>query len=165
MIGSLFPETTCSSADSVGEMREIAFNFEFARAIRDPLSEIAMPKTSLASMSVEALFKLRDGVAAALSQKAEALKKELRSLGEDYAEVGRIAIYGRKRGSSLRGRKAPVKYRDRSGNTWAGRGAQPVWLREKLKAGVKLEDFAVHKSAASGKTSPKKSKRRRRGKR
>ena len=44
------------------------------------LSEIAMPKTSLASMSVEALFKLRDGVAAALS---EALKKEHRSLGED----------------------------------------------------------------------------------
>ena len=61
------------------------------------LSEIAMPKTSLASMSVEAIFKLRDGVAAALGQKAEALKKELRSLGEDYAEVGRIAIYGRKR--------------------------------------------------------------------
>jgi DNA-binding protein H-NS len=124
-----------------------------------------MPKTSLASMSVEALFKLRDGVAAALSQKAEALKKELRSLGEDYAEVGRIAIYGRKRGSSLKGRKAPIKYRDRSGNTWAGRGAQPVWLREKLKAGANLEDFAVHKSAASRKSSPKKSKKRRRGKR
>jgi DNA-binding protein H-NS len=129
------------------------------------LSEIAMPKTSLASMSVEALFKLRDGVAAALGQKAEALKKELRSLGEDYAEVGRIAIYGRKRGSSLKGRKVAVKYRDRSGNTWAGRGAQPVWLREKLKAGSKLEDFAVHKSVASRKASPKKSKKRRKGKR
>lgn len=129
------------------------------------LSEIAMPKTSLASMSVEALFKLRDGVAAALGQKAEALKKELRSLGEDYAEVGRNAIYGRKRGSSLKGRKVAVKYRDRSGNTWAGRGAQPVWLREKLKAGSKLEDFAVHKSVASRKASPKKSKKRRKGKR
>lgn len=129
------------------------------------LSEIAMPKTSLASMSVEALFKLRDGVAAALGQKAEALKKELRSFGEDYAEVGRIAIYGRKRGSSLKGRKVAVKYRDRSGNTWAGRGAQPVWLREKLKAGSKLEDFAVHKSVASRKASPKKSKKRRKGKR
>lgn len=124
-----------------------------------------MPKTSLASMSVEALFKLRDGVAAALGQKAEALKKELRSLGEDYAEVGRNAIYGRKRGSSLKGRKVAVKYRDRSGNTWAGRGAQPVWLREKLKAGSKLEDFAVHKSVASRKASPKKSKKRRKGKR
>jgi hypothetical protein len=41
----------------------------------------------LSLLSVEALFKLRDDVAAAISQKAEALKKELRSLGEDYAEV------------------------------------------------------------------------------
>jgi DNA-binding protein H-NS len=132
------------------------------------LSEIAMPKTSLASMSVEALFRLRDGVAAALNQKAEALKKELRSLGEDYAEVGRIAIYGRKRGSSLKVRKAPIKYRDRSGNTWAGRGAQPVWLREKLKAGAKLEDFAVAQTAAARKAPARKSKRgkkRRRAKR
>ena len=80
----------------------------------------------LSLLSVEALFKLRDDVAAALSQKAEAPKRELRSLVEDYAEVGRIAIYGRKRGSSLKGRKAPIKYRDKSGNTWAGRGAQPT---------------------------------------
>jgi DNA-binding protein H-NS len=116
-------------------------------------------------MSVDALFKLRDGVAAALNEKAEALKKELRSLGEDYAEVGRIAIYGRKRGGALKGRKVAVKYRDRSGNTWAGRGAQPVWLREKLKAGAKLEDFAVHKSVAARKRSPKKSKKRRKAKR
>jgi hypothetical protein len=64
--------------------------------------------------------------------------------------------------SSLKGRKVAVKYRDKSGNTWAGRGAQPVWLREKLKAGAKLEDFAVYKTAASRKAS---SKRRRRAKR
>jgi DNA-binding protein H-NS len=50
--------------------------------------------------------------------------------------------------------KVPIKYRDRTGNTWAGRGAQPVWLREKLKAGAKLQDFAVHKTA-----SPKKRRR------
>jgi DNA-binding protein H-NS len=100
----------------------------------------------LTLLSVEALFKLRDDVAAALSQKAEALKKELRSLGEDYAEVGRIAIYGRKRGSSLKGRKAPIKYRDMSGNTWAGRGAQPRWLTAAIKAGAKRDDFLVDKS-------------------
>jgi DNA-binding protein H-NS len=98
----------------------------------------------LALLSVEALFKLRDDVAAALSQKAEVLKKELRSLGEDYAEVGRIAIYGRKR---LKGRKAPIKYRDKSGNTWAGRGAQPRWLTAAIKAGAKRDDFLVDKSA------------------
>jgi len=61
----------------------------------------------------------------------------------------------------MKGRKVAVKYRDKEGNTWAGRGAQPVWLREKLKAGAKLEDFAVHKNVASR----KKSKKRRRAKR
>ena len=35
----------------------------------------------------------------------------------------------------------------KAGNSWAGRGAQPVWLRQKLKDGAKLEDFAVHKNA------------------
>jgi DNA-binding protein H-NS len=34
--------------------------------------------------------------------------------------------------------KGPIKNRDGSGNTWARRGAQPVWLREKLKAGAKV---------------------------
>ena len=101
----------------------------------------------LSLLSVEALFKLRDDVAAALSQRAEALKKELRLLGEDYAEVGRIAIYGRKRGSSLKGRKAPIKYRDKSGNTWAGRGAQPRWLTAAIKGGAKRDDFLVNKTA------------------
>lgn len=107
---------------------------------------MARPK-KLSQLSVEALFSLRDDVAAALNQKAEALKKELRSLGEDYAEVGRIAIYGRKRGSSLKGRKAPIKYRDKSGNTWAGRGAQPRWLTAAIKAGAKRDDFLVDKAA------------------
>ena len=71
----------------------------------------------------------------------------------------------RRRSSALKGRKVAIKYRDRSGNSWAGRGAQPVWLREKLKAGAKLEDFAVHKSVASRKAFTKKSKKRRKAKR
>ena len=117
-----------------------------------------MPKTSLASMSVDALLKLRDDIGKALSHKAGQLQDQLSRLGR---EVG----MRKGRGSSLKGRNVAVKYRDRSGNTWAGRGAQPVWLREKLKAGSKLEDFAVHKSVASRKASPKKSKKRRKGKR
>jgi DNA-binding protein H-NS len=61
----------------------------------------------------------------------------------------------------MKGRKVPIKYRDKAGNTWAGRGAQPVWLREKLKAGAKLEDFAVHKKVVPR----KKPKKRRKAKR
>jgi DNA-binding protein H-NS len=111
---------------------------------------------SLASMSVEALLKLRDDIGKVLSQKATELEEQFSKLG---AEVGA----GRRgRGSAMKGRKVPVKYRDKEGNTWAGRGAQPVWLREKLKAGAKLEDFAVEKTAR--KASPRKTKKRRRKK-
>src|SRR5215475_2471311 len=114
-----------------------------------------MANTNLASMSIDALLKLREDLAKVLSRKAVELKGQLRRLDGDS---------GYKRGdggSRLKGRKIAVKYRDRSGNTWAGRGAQPVWLREQLKAGAKLEDFTVSRSVASRKAS----KKRRRAKR
>jgi DNA-binding protein H-NS len=51
------------------------------------------------------------------------------------------AAAGRK--SSMAGRKVAPKYRDENGNTWAGRGKRPVWLRTALAGGRKLEDFAI----------------------
>jgi DNA-binding protein H-NS len=117
--------------------------------------EVEMSRTSLVSMSVEDLLKLRDDIGKVLGQKAVQLEAQLSKLGGE-AGSGR-----RGRGSAMKGRKVPIKYRDKEGNTWAGRGAQPVWLREKLKAGAKLEDFAVQKTAASRKASPGKAKKRR----
>ena len=118
-----------------------------------------MPKPKFSSASVDALLKLRDEIEEVLARRAALLRDELSKLGRQIGSKGKV------RGSSLKGRKVAVKYRDRSGNAWAGRGAQPVWLREKLKAGAKLEDFAVHKTGASRKASPRKSKKRRRAKR
>ena len=117
-----------------------------------------MARTNLGSMSVDALLDLRDDIGKALSARVGQLRDQLSRLG------GEIDSARRGRRSSLKGRKAPIKYRDRSGNTWAGRGATPVWLREKLKAGAKLEDFAVQKTVAARKASPRKSKKRRRKK-
>ncbi len=114
-----------------------------------------MAKPSLANMSVDGLLKLRADVGAALSRRAKELESQLSRLG------GEIGSRGKTRKSSLKGRKVAVKYRDKSGNTWAGRGAQPIWLRDKLKAGAKLEDFAVHRGVGSR----KKSQKRRRAKR
>jgi DNA-binding protein H-NS len=108
-------------------------------------------------MSVKQLLKLRDDVRKVLSQKADQLRNQLSMLG------GEVGTGRRGRRSRMKGRKVPVKYRDKEGNTWAGRGAQPRWLREKLKAGAKLEDFAVEKTAAaSRKASSRKTKKRRR---
>jgi len=112
-----------------------------------------MPKPNLSSASVDALLKLRDELEKVLAHRAALLREELSKLGHQ------IGSKGKARGSSLKGRKVPVKFRDGAGNTWAGRGAQPRWLREKLKAGAKLEDFAVHKTVAFRKGSPKKRRR------
>src|SRR6266851_1258405 len=114
-----------------------------------------MAKPNLANMSVDALLQLRADVETALRRTAKELTTQLSRLG------GEIGPRRKQRGSGLKGRKVPAKYRDRSGNTWAGRGAMPVWLREKLKAGAKLEDFSVEKKIDLR----RKSKKRRRAKR
>src|SRR4051794_19488706 len=106
--------------------------------------EPPMAKQTLASMSVDALLKLRDDIGATLSRRAAVLKKELASLGADYAQVGRIAVHGKKGGKKRS--KVAAKYRDpKSKVTWAGRGAQPVWMREAVKAGKKPDDFLIAK--------------------
>jgi DNA-binding protein H-NS len=113
---------------------------------------------NLGSMSVDELLKLRDDVGKVLGQKAVELEKQLSMLG------GEVGTGRRGRRNAMKGRRVAIKFRDKEGNTWAGRGAQPVWLREKLKAGAKLEDFAVAKTAAARKASPRKAKKRRRKK-
>src|ERR1700730_195199 len=114
-----------------------------------------MAKPSLANMSVESLLQLRIDVTVALRRKAKELTRQLSRLGEE------ISPKRKQSGSSLKGRKVLAKYRDRSGNTWAGRGAMPVWLREKIKAGAKLQDFSVDTKI----TSQRQPKKRRRAKR
>src|SRR6478736_498452 len=99
-----------------------------------------MPKTNLRSMSVEQLLQLRDDVGKELNRKSTELRSQLARLGGEIAP-------SRGRGSSLKGKKVAAKYRDRAGNTWAGRGAKPRWLVAAIKEGKKLEDFAVEKTA------------------
>jgi hypothetical protein len=48
------------------------------------------------------------------------------------------------------------KYRDKAGNQWAGRGAQPVWLREAIEKGAKPEDFLISKTVRKAAANPAK---------
>ena len=106
-----------------------------------------MARQDLASMSVEALLKLRDDIGSILSRKADDLKQQLSRLGDNgsWVSSGRAAGRGRR---TLKGRKVPPKYRDNAGNIWSGRGAQPRWMTAAIKAGAKREDFLIDKSAA-----------------
>jgi DNA-binding protein H-NS len=106
--------------------------------------EITMPKVSLSGMTVEALMDLQTRVDAALNERRAEIEKQLKML----AVVGGRRVRGG--GSALKGRKVPPKYRNHSGDTWAGRGARPRWLVAAIKRGRKLEDFLIDKSARKG---------------
>ncbi len=49
-----------------------------------------------------------------------------------------------KRGPSpMAGKPIAPKYKDKEGNSWAGRGRTPLWLVAAEKAGKKGESFSV----------------------
>ena len=96
-----------------------------------------MPKSNLASMSVDALIRLKADIENVLVARADQLRRDFSKLSSQG-------------GSPLKGRKVAVRYRDRAGNTWAGRGARPRWLVAAIKGGKKLDDFLIEKSARKG---------------
>ena len=112
-----------------------------------------MAKVNLSGMTVEALMDLRKRVDETLLEHRAELIEQL----ERIAVVGGARIV-RGGGSALKGRKVSPKYRSRSGETWAGRGAKPHWLVDAIKGGKKLDDFLIDKSA-------RKARRKRRSKR
>ncbi|MCA0241985.1 MAG: H-NS histone family protein [Proteobacteria bacterium] len=63
--------------------------------------------------------------------------------------LGRAAPVVRKKKAAAGRAKAapkasPVAYRNEAGQTWAGRGKRPQWLRDALEAGHTLDEFRVN---------------------
>jgi DNA-binding protein H-NS len=81
-------------------------------------------------MTVEALMDLRQRVDETLHKRRADIEQQLERMGSTIAVVG-----GRGRGSTLKGKKVPARYRSPSGDTWAGRGARPRWLVAAIKGG------------------------------
>jgi DNA-binding protein H-NS len=98
-----------------------------------------LPKrASLATLSNEALCRLRDEIAELLNSRAEELRKELNRLSPSALEVN-----GTKNTRKTKGTKIAPKYRGPDGTTWCGRGLKPRWLIKEMKEGKKLEDFLI----------------------
>ena len=104
-------------------------------------------KSNLASLSVDALFKLRDDVSKILAARASDLQDQLSRLTGGKASGGKRRGRPPGRKNKLKGKKVAPKYRGPKGATWAGRGLKPKWLVSALKKGKKLESFAIKKGA------------------
>ena len=98
-------------------------------------------KSSFASLSNEALCKLRDEIAGLLNSRAEALRRELDQLTGTPVVNGQSK--GKKNTHKAKRNKIAPKYRGPDGASWSGRGLKPRWLTRELKAGKKLEDFLI----------------------
>jgi DNA-binding protein H-NS len=97
---------------------------------------------SVTSMSIDALFKLRDEIGDALSSRAAELQKQLEALTGTATKRGRKP--GRK--SNTKGKKIAPQFRSKKDPSlvWSGRGANPRWMKEEMK-GTKLkkENFRI----------------------
>jgi DNA-binding protein H-NS len=118
-----------------------------------------MAKVNLSNLTVDSLMELRQRVDKALLERRAEMEKQLARMDKTVAVQGGERDGRRRRGArALRGRKIAPKYRGPSGETWAGRGANPRWLVTAVKEGKKLDDFLIDKSAT-------KERRKRRSKR
>jgi|SRR5262249_10083926 len=95
-----------------------------------------MPNVNLSRMTVEALMDLRKRVDEMLLSRRAELEKQLERM---TAFAGARVVRGR--GSALKGKKVPPKYRGPAGETWAGRGAKPRWLVAAIRGGKKTRRF------------------------
>jgi DNA-binding protein H-NS len=102
-----------------------------------------MPKVNLSGLNAEGLMELRKQIEVVLHKRRAEIQKQLERM--DNIAGSMVARRGRR--SPLSGRKIKPKYRGPKGETWAGRGARPLWLIAATKGGKKLDDFLIDKSS------------------
>jgi hypothetical protein len=110
-----------------------------------------MAALNLKKLDFDGLLALRGQIESRLSSMRGDLERQLATLARNGGDHAVGNARGATRKSKLAGRKVAAKYRDKQGNAWSGRGAMARWLRDAIKAGAKLEDFAVSKASAGAK--------------
>jgi DNA-binding protein H-NS len=101
----------------------------------------ATTSKTVASMSIDALFNLRDEVTEAISNRAADLRKQLENLTGTKTR-------GRKPGqrNKLRGKKIAAQFRSKKDPklVWSGRGATPRWMKAEMKGtNLTKESFRI----------------------
>jgi len=90
----------------------------------------------------------------ALQEKAEKLRiAELESVINDIkSKISEYNITAKDLGFSTRSKKVkstephtpvPPKYKNKKGDTWTGRGRQPIWIKDAIASGKSIESFLI----------------------
>lgn len=107
----------------------------------------------LTNMSVEQLIVLRDQIEAIVGERIEHEKRVLLSKLEAIRRFeAKRNPKGRKELAATNGNRAKAvpKYRNPvTGETWAGRGLQPKWMRKAIECGHSVEEFRIRQVEAA----------------
>ena len=105
------------------------------------------------SMTVDELWALHMEISSVLASKIAAentkLEKRLRQLQSSGVSSETVRRERRPYPQVLPKYRNPAK----PAETWAGRGRQPRWVTEQLKAGKKLDDFRIQSASGSARRS------------
>lgn len=97
-------------------------------------------KSSLDTLSNQALCKLRDEIVEELRNRAESLQRTIDQL------VGPTSsAHNERQGGPRKGYKVAPKYKGPHGEKWSGRGKTPRWLTAAMSEGKQLNDFLIGK--------------------
>ena len=112
-----------------------------------------MKRHDFNSMSVEELWALRSEISSILASRIAAEKAKLEKRLRQLQSNG-ISSEGPQRERRPYPQVLP-KYRNpaKPAETWAGRGKQPRWVTEHLRAGKKLDDFRIQPASGSARRS------------
>lgn len=127
---------------------------------KDGLVRAMAKKLPLAGLGIDDLLALKSQIDTRIAELAAdevaGLEKQLaqmKALATTTMKRGGASISrpakkpttdGRRKPSPQRGKKVPPKYKDpKTGKSWTGRGATPVWMRDYEKAGKKRDDFLI----------------------
>jgi DNA-binding protein H-NS len=97
-------------------------------------------KTSLDTLSNQALCKLRDEIAEELRNRAESLQRTIDQLVGPTSSAN-----NERRRAPRKGYKVAPKYKGPHGEKWSGRGKTPRWLTAAMSEGKQLNDFLIDK--------------------
>jgi DNA-binding protein H-NS len=99
-------------------------------------------KSSLDTLSNQALCKLRDEIAEELKSRAEGLRRQIDQL---VGPTTTSSANTERRSGSKKGYKVAPKYEGPHGEKWSGRGLKPRWLTIAMSEGKQLNDFLIDK--------------------
>jgi DNA-binding protein H-NS len=97
-------------------------------------------KSSLDTLSNQALCKLRDEIAEELKSRAENLQRAI-----DHLVGPTSSANTEHRGGPRKGYKVAPKYEGPHGEKWSGRGKKPRWLTIAMSEGKQFNDFLIGK--------------------